>query len=227
MKKDLMNIVEITEPPFNGKLYRQLTRDGIDQLKQNLDNDGGISVQKLVSVTEEFLESSTKSDVDIDVSHIVTPSLEFNDTAISGIFEYDDLVFEFYISVPDENYIPDFKVKEFVYQLIDTLEHETIHYVQKQKQKGHEAKPGKGSTPKEEYLSRPDEIEAYALNIARELYRMKSSVAGALSILRTARKQNKIPHDLQDYQEIFSYDNEVFKKLLKRVYHYLIRISEE
>ena len=83
-----------------------------------------------------------------------------------------------------------------------------------------------------EYMTRPDEIEAYAMNIADELTRHVGK-EDALTLLRMAKKtaqfKTEIGHflspDLLAYFALFDYDSShpVIKRLLKKIYIYLKR----
>jgi len=81
-----------------------------------------------------------------------------------------------------------------------------------------------------EYMSRPDEIEAYAMNIADELYR-KVGKEDAIALLRMAKKTAQfkdemgqfLSPDLFAYMGMWNFDSKhpVIKRLLKRIYQYL------
>ena len=81
-----------------------------------------------------------------------------------------------------------------------------------------------------EYMSRPDEIEAYAMNIADELIR-KAGKDGAIDLLRMANKTaqfkdemgNLLSPNLLAYLAMWNYDSThpVLKRLYKKIYQYI------
>ena len=123
--------------------------------------------------------------------------------------------------------------KRFLRDIQDTLKHELVHRGQDTKRPsyiGHT--PGKDTRSTEhEYLSRPDEMEAFALNVADRLIQTAKSKKGALDLLRTVRTtadmKNKIGHllssDLKSYITGFADNPKVLNLFLKKVYQ---RITE-
>ena len=123
--------------------------------------------------------------------------------------------------------------KRFLRDLQDTIKHELVHRSQDTKRPsyiGHT--PGKDTSSTEhEYLSRPDEMEAFALNVADRLIQTARSKKGALDLLRTVRTtadmKNKIGHllssDLKSYITGFADKPKVLNLFLKKVYQ---RITE-
>ena len=79
-------------------------------------------------------------------------------------------------------------------------------------------------------MSRPDEIEAYAMNIADELVR-KSDIETAKTLLRMASKTavykdeqgNLFSPDLFAYMSMWDFDSRrpVIKRLLKKTWEYI------
>jgi hypothetical protein len=121
--------------------------------------------------------------------------------------------------------------KFFLYNLQDVMKHELLHMKQHRQRDFHPGKNGYDNRSMEyEYMSRPDEIEAYAMNIADELTRHVGN-EGAFELLRMAKKtaqfKTKIGHflspNLLAYFALFKYDasNPVIKRLLKKIYIYL------
>jgi hypothetical protein len=122
--------------------------------------------------------------------------------------------------------------KFFLYKLKDVMKHELLHMTQHRSRDFHPGRDGyvddKGM--EYEYMSRPDEIEAYAMNIADELTR-RVGKDGAFQLLRMAKKtaqfKDEIGHylspDLLAYFALFNWDasHPVLKRLLKKVYIYL------
>ena len=123
--------------------------------------------------------------------------------------------------------------KFFLYKLKDVMKHELLHMKQHRARDFHPGRDGYDNRSLEyEYMTRPDEIEAYAMNIADELTRHVGK-EDALTLLRMAKKtaqfKTEIGHflspDLLAYFSLFDYDasHPVIKRLLKKIYIYLKR----
>ena len=80
-------------------------------------------------------------------------------------------------------------------------------------------------------MSRPDEIEAYAMNIADELVRKAGDKKTALKLLTMAKKTaqfkdemgNLLSPDLFAYMAMWDFNSKhpVMKRLLKRIYQFI------
>jgi len=121
--------------------------------------------------------------------------------------------------------------KYFLNKLKDALKHELLHMKQYRDRDFHAGNDGYDDSDMEhEYMSRPDEIEAYAMNIGDEFIR-KVGKEGAVDLLRMAKKtaqfKNKLGQflspDLMAYFAMFDFDsnNPVIKKLIKKIYQYI------
>ena len=121
--------------------------------------------------------------------------------------------------------------KYFLNKLKDALKHEVLHMKQFRDRGFHSGSEGYDATSTEkEYMSRPDEIEAYAMNIGDEFIR-KVGKDGAVDLLRMAKKtaqfKNKVNQflspDLLAYFALFNFDssNPVIKRLLKKIYQHI------
>ena len=121
--------------------------------------------------------------------------------------------------------------KYFLNKLKDALKHEVLHMKQFRDRGFHSGSEGYDATSTEkEYMSRPDEIEAYAMNIGDEFIR-KVGKDGAIDLLRMAKKtaqfKNKVGQflspDLLAYFALFNFDSEnpVIKRLLKKIYQHI------
>jgi len=125
--------------------------------------------------------------------------------------------------------------KYFLNKLKDALKHEVLHMKQHRDRNFHPGADGyisdKGT--EKEYMSRPDEIEAYAMNIGDEFIR-KVGKDGAVDLLRMAKKTAQfktkvgqfLSPDLLAYFALFNFDSNhpVIKRLLKKIY---IHIQEQ
>ncbi len=121
--------------------------------------------------------------------------------------------------------------KYFLNKLKDALKHELLHMKQYRDRDFHAGNDGYDDSDMEhEYMSRPDEIEAYAMNIGDEFIRNVGK-EGAVDLLRMAKKtaqfKNKLGQflspDLMAYFAMFDFDsnNPVIKKLIKKIYQYI------
>ena len=123
--------------------------------------------------------------------------------------------------------------KGFVRRLQDTIKHELMHQSQYRKRDFIEPPEGRDQRDANyEYMSRTDEIEAYAMNIADELVR-KAGKDGAIDLLRMASKtaqfKDKMGYilspDLFAYMGMWDFNSKhpVLKRLLKKVYQFIVR----
>jgi len=119
----------------------------------------------------------------------------------------------------------------FVNELADVLKHEMLHAQQHRSRDFHPGRDGYDQRDSNyEYMTRPDEIEAYAMNIADELVR-KAGKDGALELLRMAGKTaqfkdemgNFLSPNLMAYFAMFDWraEHPVMKRLLKRIYQFI------
>lgn len=118
-----------------------------------------------------------------------------------------------------------------IQRIMDMMKHEMVHQGQARARNFELHSQGKDRRDQNyEYMSRPDEIEAYAMNIADELVR-KVDKDGALQLLRMAKKTaqfkdemgNLLSPDLFAYMAMWNFDSKhpVIKRLLKRIYQYI------
>jgi len=129
--------------------------------------------------------------------------------------------------------------KYFVNKLKDALKHEVLHMTQFRNRGFHPGSDGyvgadadnnEDNAQEKEYMSRPDEIEAYAMNIGDEFMR-KVGKDGAVDLLRMAKKtaqfKNKVGQflspDMSAYFALFGWDTNhpVIKRLIKKIYQYI------
>ena len=128
-------------------------------------------------------------------------------------------------------------INTFRILLNDVIKHEQLHYSQYAKRDFIDTSVGIDNRDSNyEYMSRPDEIEAYAMNIADELVR-KAGKDGAFDLLRMANKTaqfkdemgNLLSPNLFAYMAMWNFDSKhpVIKRLLKKVYEYINEHSSE
>lgn len=176
---------------------------------------------------------------ELTVKLIQTDQLESNQANISAFYDPEldenDLVcitVELIFSNKDTHIVwcPEV-VDFFVQKLSATIKHEKLHQSQHRARNFEDAPTGYDNRNMEyEYMSRPDEIEAYAMNIADELVR-KSDKETAKTLLRMACKTavykdeqgNLFSPDLFAYMSMWDFDSRrpVIKRLLKKTWEYI------
>jgi len=175
-----------------------------------------------------------------------TPDLKEGELSISAHYEPDfdeegDIAIFIKILFSEEGPASftwsDNSKKYFLNKLKDALKHEVLHMKQFRNRGFHPGSDGYEGTDSDEenaqekeYMSRPDEIEAYAMNIGDEFIR-KVGKDGAVDLLRMAKKtaqfKNKVGQflspDLLAYFALFNFDsdNSVIKRLLKKIYQHI------
>lgn len=175
-----------------------------------------------------------------DIAHINmerSPGLDSGDMTASAAYEPDDdedeeIPFEITLVFSDK----DKRMKignpdALVTRVLDMMKHELIHQKQYRSRDFIDGPEGKDRRDSNyEYMSRTDEIEAYAMNIADELVR-KADKDGALQLLRMANKTAQfkdemgrlLSPDLFAYMGMWNFDttHPVLKRLLKKIYQYI------
>ena len=116
--------------------------------------------------------------------------------------EMDENPFEITIVFPKDN--PNVTMdkdgwREFATKIIDFLEHEMIHQAQYRSREFHPGRqyrskhPDQSTSKIQEYLGNPDEIEAYAYNLSRELLRKTNNDYGrTINLLRNFRDRKSV-----------------------------------
>ena len=113
------------------------------------------------------------------------------------------------------------------------FKHEMLHQRQAQSRDYLDHSAGKDQRDSNyEYMSRGDEIEAYAQDIADELVQ-KTSKEDAIDLLRMANKTaqfkdemgNFLSPELFGYMAMWNFDSKhpVIKRLLKKIYQFIVR----
>ena len=166
-----------------------------------------------------------------------SPNVEKGDMNASAAYEQEDdedgeIPFEITLVFSDkEGRMTVTNPKPLVQRILDMMKHEMIHQSQARARDFEDHSQGTDRRNiSTEYMSRGDEIEAYAMNIADELVR-KVDKDGALQLLRMAGKTaqfkdemgNLLSPDLHAYMSIWNYDSKhpVIKRLLKRIYQFI------
>ena len=189
-----------------------------DNLRRTLANAGLLT-------RVSFYKHDNVDSGDMNMNAVYDPDEDAEDEyafEIDLVFSAKDSSIEF-----DNNGVENIK-----HRLLDVIKHEMTHQAQYRSRdfidgrQGYVANKGREI----EYMSRPDEIEAYALNIADELKRHAGSAQGAIDLLKTAGKtagMKKLGYllspNLFAYFALFGFDttHPVLKRLLKKSVAYL------
>jgi len=220
-----MLLMEITKPSDMQELKMRLTsfRDWLTQ--------GSHTPKEIATELENNIGDITRVEMEL------SPHVDKGDMNASAAYEQDDdedgeipfeitLVFsnkEDRMAINDPN--------PLINRILDMMKHEMIHQKQARARDFEDYTQGKDKRNMNyEYMSRPDEIEAYAMNIADELYRQVGK-EDALKLLRMAGKTaqfkdemgNFLSPDLFAYMGMWNFDSKhpVIKRLLKRIYQYI------
>ena len=220
-----MLLMEITKPSDMQELKMRLTsfRDWLTQ--------GSHTPKEIATELESNIGDITRVEMEL------SPNVDKGDMNASAAYEQDDdedgeipfeitLVFsnqEDRMAINDPN--------PLINRILDMMKHEMIHQKQARARDFEDYTQGKDKRNMNyEYMSRPDEIEAYAMNIADELYRQVGK-EDALKLLRMAGKTaqfkdemgNFLSPDLFAYMGMWNFDSKhpVIKRLLKRIYQYI------
>jgi len=220
-----MLLNEITQPSDMQSLKMRL-QSFSDWLVQ-----GNHTPKEIATELENNIGDITRVEMEL------SPNVDKGDMNASAAYEQDDdedgeipfeitLVFsnkEDRMTVQDPN--------PLINRILDMMKHEMIHQKQARARDFEQYTQGKDSRNQNyEYMSRPDEIEAYAMNIADELVR-KTDKASAIALLRMANKTaqfkdemgNFLSPDLFAYMGMWNFDSKhpVIKRLLKKIYQYI------
>ena len=188
-----------------------------DNLSDNIGDITQVSMKKLDKIPKGDMNGSAFYNQDAD--------------------ELGDIPFEIelYFSKEDDQPMTITNPDPLVNKIIEMLKHEFLHQKQARARNFEDPTPGKDNRDMNyEYMSRPDEIEAYAMNIADELVK-KADKDGALELLRMANKTaqfkdkmgNLLSPELFAYMAMWDFNSKhpVIKRLLKKIYQYITEQS--
>ena len=178
----------------------------------------------------------------VDVKHAEATQIEHNDIDVNGFYdggldEGEETPIEIYLvtnPLQDIMIIDEEQFLSIGRRIADTLSHEVIHMRQYRARDFLEVETVQYKdmeTEEEEnkwYLSSPDEINAYAYNIANELLERNDlqTVKEILVKVKEVKIQDSV--NLWAYVTTFEKDvnHPVMKRLIKRVYKSLINLSK-
>ena len=173
-----------------------------------------------------------------DVEMLTSPNVDKGDMNASAYYDQDadqdgDIPFgiELYFSDKEDQRMTINNPDPLVDRVTDMMKHEMLHQRQAQARDYEDHSAGKDKRDSNyEYMSRGDEIEAYAMNIADELVK-KTSKKEAINLLRMANKTaqfkdemgNFLSPELFGYMAMWDFDSKhpVIKRLLKKIYQYI------
>ena len=173
-----------------------------------------------------------------DVEMLTSPNVDKGDMNASAYYDQDadqdgDIPFgiELYFSDKEDQRMTINNPDPLVDRVTDMMKHEMLHQRQAQARDYEDHSAGKDKRDGNyEYMSRGDEIEAYAMNIADELVK-KTSKKEAINLLRMANKTaqfkdemgNFLSPELFGYMAMWDFDSKhpVIKRLLKKIYQYI------
>ena len=200
---------------------------------------GTQSKRKIATIVRDTVASMLDDDIEISID--TSPNVEPSEMVINAYYDpeadedADSAIEIVLVFNPTDKVINWSKsgATTFVNELSDALKHELLHATQYRNRNFIAGNKGYDRRNDEyEYMSRPDEIEAYAMNIADELVR-KVDVDGALELLRMAKKTAQFKDEmgkylspnLMAYFTMFNWDatHPILKRLLKKIYQYISR----
>ncbi len=187
---------------------------------------------------KEIAQSIQKAFPELKVKVETTPDLDVGEFTLGAEFDVDSKKIILYPTFSKKgNSITwtDNGISTFRVLLNDVIKHEQLHYSQYSKRDFIDTSVGIDNRDiNYEYMSRPDEIEAYAMNIADELVR-KAGKDGAIDLLRMANKTaqfkdemgNLLSPNLFAYLGMWKFDSThpVLKRLYKKIYQYITEQS--
>lgn len=188
-----------------------------DNLSDNIGDITHVSMKQVDGITKGDMNASAFYEQDLDEEGKIPFEIEL------------------YFSKEDDQPMTITNPDPLINKVIEMLKHEFLH--QKQARARDFEEPTMGKDKKDtnyEYMSRPDEIEAYAMNIADELVK-KADKDGALELLRMANKTaqfkdkmgNLLSPNLFAYMAMWDFNSKhpVIKRLLKKIYQYITEQS--
>ena len=187
---------------------------------------------------KEIAQSIQKAFPELQVKVETTPDLEKGEFSMGAEFDVDTkkiILYPTFSKKSDNISWTDSGIDKFSTLLNDVIKHERLHSKQFAKRDYIDTSVGIDRRDiNYEYMSRPDEIEAYAMNIADELVR-KAGKNGAIDLLRMANKTaqfkdemgNLLSPNLFAYLGMWDFDSThpVLKRLYKKIYQYITEQS--
>lgn len=184
----------------------------------------------------EILNRAFKKTIPFKFKYETYREYERNAYSISGLYDMDEDVKYIIFNLSDSTkslYLGENRWKEFRFSVSQVCQHETIHQLQWQHRDSGsyekyplEFRECKGSREEEkEYLSDPDEIDAYAHDIAMEI-KFFYPKHDPVHILKTISQRKKV-WSYSYYKRTFKNDdwNYIRTPLLKKAYRWLPHVT--
>ena len=192
-------------------------------------NTQGITFKKLIGSTRAEFK---KRDFDLTIKTKKDKTLDPSEFYVNAFYDAeDDFNNETSIEViihhnfNDTDVFSQTQITDFLIQIYDAVVHEYRHQQQSLK-RNYEVYSNHDQSPYNEYLTDPDEIDAYALSIAIELLRHMNKeraerYMSRITIMAKMRQNNMlVSPNLKSYIDHFGLNN-VTKKISKKVYKHL------
>lgn len=149
--------------------------------------------------------------------------IEKDNFFVGGYYQDFGIVLEISVSSKSDHLILyDKCVDDFLFLVSQVICHELVHYMQDLARNGHDAclrHMRDYKIAEQQYLSDPDEIQAYAHDLAMELQRhYPNDVFGALRTVGSKRKSFSIKYYNKTFGKL---DNPVRRRLLSHTYKWL------
>ena len=192
-------------------------------------NRHGVTFKKLIGFTRTAFKLR---ELDLNIK---TKKDKFLSTAEFYVNAYYDAEDDFNNETPieiiihhnfnDTDVFSQTQITDFLIQIYDAVVHEYRHQQQSLK-RNYEVYSDHDQSPYNEYLTDPDEIDAYALSIAIELLRHMNKerakrYMSRITIMAKMRQNNMlVSPNLKSYIDHFGLNN-VTKKISKKVYKHL------
>ena len=180
-----------------------------------------LSSEDLIMIINEMIPLKSKIKISFKRSRALVDCF-----GINGYFD-SDIAKDIEIEVCCSSYKKKIPInskfrKSLIYDIADTLCHESIHRKQF-KLRGKESSYDNSGDPERDYYLDPDEMFAYSVNIAHNFYRMYGpAAADKLNNIDSAIKEDCY---LADYYYWF-YNDQPFRRLLKMIVQNLEAISQ-
>jgi len=192
-------------------------------------NTQGITFKKLIGSTRAEFK---KRDFDLTIKTKKDKTLDPSEFYVNAFYDAeDDFNNETSIEViihhnfNDTDVFSQTQITDFLIQIYDAVVHEYRHQQQSLK-RNYEVYSNHDQSPYNEYLTDPDEIDAYALSIAIELLRHMNKerakrYMSRITIMAKMRQNNMlVSPNLKSYIDHFGLNN-ITKKISKKVYKHL------
>ena len=184
-------------------------------------NPGRVSSKQIMKAVKKMLDHIDG----VKITFRKSPQVQLC-FCVSGVFD-TDVKNKIQIEIFNESYEKKFYLNEkyyyqFIFDLADTLCHESIHRYQ------HSVRledyfEGNSVEEHESYYSDPDELFAYSVNIAHNLYR-KYGKDLIKHLNDYTQLINNDPY-FEDYCNIFN-NRKILRKLLKMIYQNVVAIEQ-